>query len=64
MTRAPLVMYAVAGVAGAGGLVVLTRRAKSEGAVYAQRIGATMLLALAAILTVFASAMASWGAGA
>jgi hypothetical protein len=53
-------MYAVAGVAGAGGVVVLTRRATSEGAVYAQRIGATMLIALAAILTVFASAMASW----
>ena len=64
MTRAPLIMYAVAGVAGAGGIVVLTRRATSEGAVYARRIGATMLLALAAILTVFASAMASWGPGA
>jgi hypothetical protein len=63
MNRAPLVMYAVAGVAGAGGIVVLTRRAASEGAVYAQRIGATMFLALAAILTVFASAMASWGPG-
>ena len=64
MNRAPLVMYAVAGVAGAGGIVVLTRRVTSEGAVYAQRIGATMLLALATILTVFASAMASWSAGA
>jgi restriction endonuclease Mrr len=64
MNRAPLVMYAVAGVAGAGGVFVLTRRATSEGATYAQRIGATMLLALAVILTVFASAMASWGPGA
>jgi hypothetical protein len=54
-------MYAVAGAAGAGGIVVLTRRAASEGAVYARRIGATMLFALATILTVFASAMASWG---
>jgi hypothetical protein len=57
-------MYAVASAAGAGGIVVLTRRAASEGAVYARRIGATMLFALAAILTVFATAMASWGAGA
>jgi hypothetical protein len=64
MNRAPLIMYAVAGAAGAGGIVVLTRRAASEGAVYAQRIGATMLLALATILIVFASAMASWSAGA
>ena len=64
MTRAPLIMYAVAGVAGAGGIVVLTRRAASEGAVYARRIGATMLFALAAILTIFASAMTSWSAGA
>jgi len=61
MTRAPLIMYAVAGAAGAGGIVVLTRRAASEGAVYARRIGATMLFALATILTVFATAMASWG---
>lgn len=61
MNRAPLIMYSVAGVAGAGGIVVLTRRAVSEGAVYARRIGATMLFALATILTVFATAMASWG---
>ena len=33
MNRAPLIMYSVAGVAGAGGIVVLTRRAASEGAV-------------------------------
>jgi hypothetical protein len=57
-------MYAVASAAGAGGIVVLTRRAASEGAIYARRIGATMLFALAAILTVFATAMASWGTGA
>jgi hypothetical protein len=63
MNRAPLIMYAVAGAAGAGGILVLTRSAASEGAVYARRIGATMLFALAAILTVFASAMASWGTG-
>ncbi len=62
MTRAPLVMYAVAASAGAGGIFVLTRRATSEGAVYARRIGATMLLALATILTVFATTMASWEA--
>ena len=64
MTRAPIIMYAVAGAAAAGGVYVVTRRATSEGAVYARRIGATMLFALAAILTVFASAMASWSAGA
>jgi len=44
-------------------MFVLTRRAASEGAVYARRIGATMLFALTAILTVFATAMASWSAG-
>jgi hypothetical protein len=58
MTRAPIVMYAVAALAGAGGVVVLTRRASSEGAIYARRIGATMLLALALILIVYASALA------
>lgn len=61
MNRAPLIMYTVAGAAAAGGIFVLTRRAASEGAVYARRIGATMLFALTAILTVFATAMASWG---
>ena len=64
MTRAPLIMYTVAGVAAAGGVYVVTRRATSEGAVYARRIGATMLFALTAILTIFATAMASWSAGA
>jgi hypothetical protein len=64
MTRAPIVMYAVAGTAALGGLTVLTRPATSEGATYARRIAATMLLALAAILTVFATEMASWSAGA
>ncbi len=63
MNRAPIVMYAVAAVAGAGGVVVLTRRAEGEGAIYARRIGATMLLMLALILAGFATAMASWGAG-
>lgn len=64
MTRAPLVMYSVAGIAAAGGVYAVTRRAASEGAVYARRIVATMLFALATILTVFATAMASWSAGA
>ena len=64
MTRGPLIMYAVAAVAAGGGAYVLTRRAASEGAVYARRIGATMLFALATILTIFATAMASWSAGA
>jgi hypothetical protein len=64
MMRGPLIMYIVAGTAAAGGVFALTRRAASEGAVYARRIVATMLFALALILTVFATAMASWSAGA
>lgn len=64
MTRAPLIMYAVAGTAGLGGIGLLFVRARSEGAIYARRIGATILLALALILGVFAHALASWGPGA
>jgi hypothetical protein len=63
MNRAPIVMYAVAALAGAGGVAVLTRRAEQEGAVYARRIATTMLFALALILSVFATAMLSWGVG-
>ncbi len=63
MTRAPMIMYTVAGAAAAGGVFAFTRRAASEGAVYARRIVGTMLVALALILTVFATAMASWSAG-
>lgn len=62
MTRAPIIMYAVAGVAGLSGIGLLFVRAKSDGAIYARRIGTTMLLALALILAVFAHALASWGA--
>jgi len=64
MTRGPIIMYAVAAIAGAGGVGVLLAPGKSEGATYAKRIGATMLLALALILAVFATALTSWGAGA
>jgi len=63
MTRGPIIMYAVAATALAGGGFLLTRQATSEGAIYARRIAATMLCALALILTVFATALASWGAG-
>ena len=62
MTRGPIIMYAVAAVAGLGAIATLFAPGKSEGAMYARRIGATMLLALALILAVFATAMASWGA--
>jgi hypothetical protein len=64
MTRAPIIMYAVAAVVGAGGVAVLFTPGKSEGAAYAKRIGATMLLMLALILAGFATALSSWGAGA
>jgi len=62
MTRAPLIMTMVAAAAGVGGLVVFTRPARSEGAVYARRIAGTMLLALALLLGRFAWALSSWGA--
>ncbi|HEX4694931.1 hypothetical protein [Sphingomonas sp.] len=63
MTRAPIIMGTVAAVAALGGAGVLVGiRGSSEGAVYARRIGATMLLMLALILGGFATAMASWGA--
>jgi hypothetical protein len=65
MIRAPIIMAAVAGLAGLGGLASLFAiRGSSEGAVYARRITATMLLALAGILGFFAWSMASWGPGA
>ena len=60
MSRA-LIMYAVAGVFGLGGIGLLFVRAKSEGVVYARRITATMMLAAAAILAVFAHTLADWG---
>lgn len=62
MTRAPLIMAAVAATAGIGGLVVFTRPARSEGAVYGRRIAGTMLIALAVILGGFAYALATFGA--
>jgi hypothetical protein len=62
MNRAPFIMAAVAATAGIGGLVVLTRPVRSEGAVYGRRIAGTMLLALALLLGRFAWALDSWGA--
>ena len=65
MIRAPIIMAAVAGVAGLGGVASLFAiRGSSEGAIYARRITATMLFALAGILGFFAWSMASWGPGA
>ena len=65
MIRAPIIMAAVAGLAGIGGVAsILAIRGSSEGAVYARRLTATMLFALAGILGFFAWSMASWGAGA
>ena len=61
MNRAPLIMTMVAAAAGVGGLVVFTRPALTEGAVYARRIAGTMLLALALLLGRFAWALNSWG---
>ncbi len=56
MTSAALVMGGVAATCAIGCGVVLTRPARSEPAIYAKRIGATMLIALALILALFA-----WG---
>jgi hypothetical protein len=56
MTSAALVMGGIAAACALGGGVVLSRPARSEPAVYVKRIGATMLLALALILALFA-----WG---
>lgn len=65
MIRAPIIMAAVAGVAGLGGVVSLVAiRRASEGTVYARRLIATMLFALAGILGFFAWSMTSWGPGA
>ncbi|MBN8808179.1 MAG: hypothetical protein J0I47_08075 [Sphingomonas sp.] len=63
MSRAPLIMYAVAAVVGIAGAVVAGRPARSEGAVYARRIAATMLIVLALTLAFSAWSMANWEAG-
>ncbi|MBN8814027.1 MAG: hypothetical protein J0J06_01110 [Sphingomonas sp.] len=63
MTRAPIVMAAVASVAGLGGVASLVAiRGAGEAATYARRMIATMLFALALILGFFAWSLASWGA--
>ncbi|HWJ68657.1 MAG TPA: hypothetical protein VNS79_01195 [Sphingobium sp.] len=56
MTSAALIMGGVAAACAVGGGVVLSRPARSEPAVYARRLSATMLLALALILALF-----TWG---
>jgi hypothetical protein len=63
MNTAALIMTIVAIVAAGAGLFVVTRPAKSEGAVYARRIAGTMLLALAMILGAFSYALWTWGPG-
>jgi hypothetical protein len=55
MNWSTIIMYGVAGIALLLGLVVVTRRAATEAAVYRRRITATMLLALSLILAVFAT---------
>ena len=63
MTRAPIVMAAVASVAGLGGIAALLAiRGDSDAATYARRMIATMLFALALILGFFAWSMAGWEA--
>ena len=65
MIRAPIIMAAVASVAGIGGVASLFAiRGASDGAIYARRLIATMLFALAGILGFFAWSMANWGPGA
>ena len=61
MNRAPLIMTVVAATSALGGLVVFTRPARTEGAVYGRRIAGTMLIALALLLGRFAWALESWG---
>lgn len=58
---APLIMAAVASLAALGGIAALAViRGRSDGAIYARRMIATMLFALAGILGFFAWSMASW----
>ena len=65
MTRAPIIMAAVASVAGLGGIAALVGiRGRSDAATYARRMIATMLFALALNLGFFAWSLASWEPGA
>lgn len=56
-----LIMAVVAAVALVGAIVVATRKVLTEAGVYGRRITATMLFALAAILSVYDYALWSWG---
>ncbi len=49
-------MAAISGIAALGGMVLLARPARSEGAIYGKRIVGTMAIAFALILALFA-----WG---
>ena len=60
MNRAPLIMFAVAAMLGLAGVAVLVTPGTGEGAVYARRITATMLIALALTLAFYATMLASW----
>ncbi|TPG18518.1 hypothetical protein EAH87_10420 [Sphingomonas koreensis] len=60
---APAIMALVATAAAIAATYVVTRPARSEQAVYAGRLIATMLAALAVILGAFSFALGSWGPG-
>ena len=55
MSWSTLIMYGVAVVALLLGVIVITRRAVGDAAIYRRRITGTMLLVLSLILAVFAT---------
>ncbi|QDZ06709.1 hypothetical protein FPZ24_03795 [Sphingomonas panacisoli] len=63
MSLAPVIMAAVASLAALGAIAaILGIRGTGDAAIYARRLTATMLFALAGILGFFAWSMASWDA--
>ncbi len=54
MTRAALVMACVSATSAVTGVTILTRRVRSEAAIYGQRIAGVMFCALALILALYA----------
>ena len=63
MSRAPLIMYGVGALSLVAAVVVATRPARDEGAVYRRRIAAAMLGAFALFMTGFATASVLAGMG-
>ena len=53
-------MFAVAAVCAIGGVVWFLKPTKSDASVYRHRIGATMLIGAAMILTGYAIALVTW----